>query len=704
MAPTLTHALLAAACALLVVAPAGATASPIAPLFVDTSELVDNGFGTFQILFLILVYGYILYLSAKLIADGSELLSVVLDPGLVGGLLLPIMGAVPDAAIVLFSGLGDDAQLQLKVGVGTLAGSTIMLLTVPWLACAWVGRVDIKVRETAGSGDSPAGPYCNYQPTGKGAQKLTPGLSWTDTFLRTGVQPPATIKGAARICILSAVSYVIIQGPAFALHNVSPQEAEAHFESPWALAGLIVSGLLLAIFSAYCVLSANAIEQQKARQNEARKHAVGLRLVSLLTLIEIADKVAETEAAAVALTAASAARIAAGGAAPVPANAGETILHIVQSVAGAAAGALEVAATGHTHRPGAEGVAAGGGVPSSETHASTRVLRALFNKYDLDGNGELDRQEVRLMLAQLDIKVDNGALKQLMADFGGDDNLIQFHKFEALMHKFAHDRATVGSAAFGAAASAAITAASRAHEEGRRNSVVITSAAGVVAPNAIELMEGGAVPRPMAPLPPSQTVTGDEIVQAAVSLAEEAAAVEEKEEEENDDDESEEEADELSNSTPRQIVMRALGILSLGVGLCVVFSDPMVDALTELGNRWTISPFYISFVITPIVSNASELLSSLQFSARKTRRSIDMTYQQLLGAATMNVRLAHARILALYPTLTFLLSHSSPRRTRCASASSSCSSTRATWPGPSAPRSSRSSSPSCSWWRSRCRT
>ena len=88
--------------------------------------------------------------------------------------------------------------------------------------------------------------------------------------------------------------------------------------------------------------------------------------------------------------------------------------------------------------------------------------------------------------------------------------------------------------------------------------------------------------------------------------------------------------------TPLQIKAKALAVLSVGMVLCVLFSDPMVDALTEIGNRWGISPFYVSFIVTPVVSNASELLSSLQFSARKTRRSIDMTYSQLLGAATMN--------------------------------------------------------------------
>lgn len=45
---------------------------------------------------------------------------------------------------MLFSGLGDvdEAQETLSVGVGALAGSTIMLLTVPWALSIWSGRVD----------------------------------------------------------------------------------------------------------------------------------------------------------------------------------------------------------------------------------------------------------------------------------------------------------------------------------------------------------------------------------------------------------------------------------------------------------------------------------------------------------------------------------------------------------------------------------
>jgi len=47
--------------------------------------------------------------------------------------------------IVLFSGMGPNAQEQLNVGVGALAGSTVMLITIPWVLSVYAGRVDIEV-------------------------------------------------------------------------------------------------------------------------------------------------------------------------------------------------------------------------------------------------------------------------------------------------------------------------------------------------------------------------------------------------------------------------------------------------------------------------------------------------------------------------------------------------------------------------------
>ena len=86
---------------------------------------------------------------------------------------------------------------------------------------------------------------------------------------------------------------------------------------------------------------------------------------------------------------------------------------------------------------------------------------------------------------------------------------------------------------------------------------------------------------------------------------------------------------------------KCIVLLVGGVGIVTVFSDPMCDvltALTDVNNRSyiPIPSFYVSFIVTPFCSNASELVSSLIFASKKTRDNATMTFSQLFGAATMN--------------------------------------------------------------------
>lgn len=79
--------------------------------FIDVKTLPDNQYGLFQLVFLGLVYGYCLMYASNLISDGSELLLLVpAMAGIVGSVVLPVLGAVPDGCMVLFSGLGENAQ------------------------------------------------------------------------------------------------------------------------------------------------------------------------------------------------------------------------------------------------------------------------------------------------------------------------------------------------------------------------------------------------------------------------------------------------------------------------------------------------------------------------------------------------------------------------------------------------------------------
>lgn len=42
-----------------------------------------------------------MFLAATYLSSGSELLLEILGPGIVGGLFLPILGALPDAMLIL---------------------------------------------------------------------------------------------------------------------------------------------------------------------------------------------------------------------------------------------------------------------------------------------------------------------------------------------------------------------------------------------------------------------------------------------------------------------------------------------------------------------------------------------------------------------------------------------------------------------------
>ncbi|URE16782.1 calcium-binding EF hand family protein [Musa troglodytarum] len=145
-------------------------------------------------LFLVLVYGFLMYKAATCLSAGSEMLLEILGPGIVGGLLLPILGALPDALLILVSGLSGSkevAQNQVLIGMGLLAGSTVMLLTLLWGSCVVVGKCDLLENST--SVDS----------------QDTNGFS----LFASGITTDSQTSHAARIMAISIIPFIIVQLP-----------------------------------------------------------------------------------------------------------------------------------------------------------------------------------------------------------------------------------------------------------------------------------------------------------------------------------------------------------------------------------------------------------------------------------------------------------------------------------------------------------
>ncbi|GJP45437.1 hypothetical protein CLOM_g4828 [Closterium sp. NIES-68] len=388
--------------------------------------------------FLMAAYGYIILVAARLISDGSELLLQVLDPGLIGGLFLPMLGAMPDTVLILVSGLGgskEQAQEEVLVGMGVLAGSTVMILTVAWGGSLLCGRCDLEEKQRANGGRDLV------------AKDKTLTRPWD--MVRTGVTTDEQTRLGAWIMMGTVVPFVIMQVPF--MDGGQYPEYQARIT---ALLGMLLSTAGLIAYCAYQVLSPWL---QSSKIHYARVHLMRTR--ALHSLHDLALK-----------------------------NTWGGLLNT-------------------------------DGTPNLET------IQRVFRHFDEDGNGTLSRSELKGLVLGLGIR--NQGLEQ-------------------------------------------------------------------------ELEE-----------------------------------------------EVEDEEEEQVVKTPGQIYREAILLIAGGAVLVAVFADPVIDSITAFSRASHIPAFFVAFVVTPLASNASELVSSLYFAMKKRRRTISLTYSQVYGAITMNNTLCLGTFLAL---------------------------------------------------------
>lgn len=483
---------------------------------IEPSEVGATG-----LLWLFLSYGYILYRASNLIAEGSDLLLLVPSvAGIVGSIVLPVLGAVPDGAIMLFSGLGDRETVQetLSIGVGALAGSTIMLLTVPWSMSVFAGRVDIHPSGSLGYTEKP---------------KVNPDASLADTMLRTGVALSDAVRHGAVIMVATTIPYFLIQGPAFFLHG--PTEVIAAGEKNWALTGLIVC---LVGFVSYLYLQVRISQrgEDKVKRIAVMKKLLREGQVSLSGAL--ADIIKRDEK-----------------------KRQLTDNPSYQSLEESTNGDGEVPYPNNSVKGYLEG-----------------VLHEAFDKYDKDRNDKLDKKEVSIFFKDFHEDIGEDETNALFAKYDSNsDGTISFDEFIGMCYS--------------------IILAQMHKEEG------------IEPEDASEEIE--------------RNFSNSNVLR------------------EMDEDEEEEDVPEgISDLPPEQqqaaIVKRALLMLTTGTVLVLLFSDPMVDVLQDMASRVGVNPFYVSFLLAPLAANASEVIASQYYAAKKTRRTITVSLTALEGAAAMN--------------------------------------------------------------------
>jgi len=455
--------------------------------------------------------------------------------------------------MVLFSGLGptEKAQQNVAVGVGALAGSTIMLLTVPWFLAVLGGRVDY----TQGK--------CQYN----ASQKLTK-FGITDTLFHCGIRYKPEIRANAKIMVVTAFTYLVIQLPALYVDNQNPKiglkviEKDNSQESFWAFIGMVIC---IIFFSMYMYMQyAASLPEQQVPHSVSSAEMLKARVEGCVGWL----------------------RKRMGSAGIAPAKTRNYATSIMR--------AQELGVKGWMEEFRKEW---------KLTDNSSEKNKALLDKASFPP----DFRDTLTMWYRKYAESDDGRMG--IRDF---DNLLR------ILHLNGYDAAELFKK-------------------------VDTNSDG-----SIDLDEFTECFKHLASLPPKEgrksgrraSQMQRDVDQAVAQANALAGTVEEAGDEDDEEDEEESMPEEFKDLTVeqqrRQILLKSAWQMGLGTLMVLVFSDPMVDVLAEIGNQSGIPSFYISFILAPLASNSSELVAAYNYAGRKTSKTITIALNTLEGAACMN--------------------------------------------------------------------
>ncbi|CAB4277405.1 unnamed protein product [Prunus armeniaca] len=119
--------------------------------------------------FLMVVYEFLLFHGESYLAAGGEQIFQILGPGVFGASAFHVLGALPESLLLLASGFfnsKDIAADYVYTGVGLLAGTSILLLTILWGTCVIVSSQDFPNKlssDSEASNDSISSPPLSWK-------------------------------------------------------------------------------------------------------------------------------------------------------------------------------------------------------------------------------------------------------------------------------------------------------------------------------------------------------------------------------------------------------------------------------------------------------------------------------------------------------------------------------------------------------------
>ncbi|KAL0224766.1 hypothetical protein RCL1_002678 [Eukaryota sp. TZLM3-RCL] len=106
----------------------------------------------------------------------------------------------------------------------------------------------------------------------------------------------------------------------------------------------------------------------------------------------------------------------------------------------------------------------------------------------------------------------------------------------------------------------------------------------------------------------------------------------------------------LSNNRGKSLTLfSGFGFILFGVTIVILFSDAIVESFKNFGGYFNVPPFFVSFVLGPLASNLSEVITGFYFARKKTSEQSSLSVSSFFGAVVMNNTLCFGVLmLSLY--------------------------------------------------------
>ncbi|KAG6392017.1 hypothetical protein SASPL_146219 [Salvia splendens] len=163
----------------------------------STTEMCEPTYGflpcssnVWGLLFLVIVFEIVLTLAGRYVGMGSDMFFRTIGPGIIGGSVFQFLGTIPQIIMILatvLSGSKEAAQQRATLGMGLVAGSTVMTLTLIWGISVILASYDRSISPTIDK---------------SGSQKTTPKGYGVVTDVETSY--------TARIMLIPLIPFLIL--------------------------------------------------------------------------------------------------------------------------------------------------------------------------------------------------------------------------------------------------------------------------------------------------------------------------------------------------------------------------------------------------------------------------------------------------------------------------------------------------------------